>query len=103
MGKSISRGLWDDSDDGELHGAIIAFEQILQSIPNDRVAMEALWNMYEQLGDFEKGKHYLYRLARELARAGDVAAIHKIIDTVRSRAQGDSEGQSIVAQLSEFD
>ena len=49
--------------ESQVWSAIAAFEQIVQTIPNDRVSLEALSHAYEQVGDLARSRDYLVRLA----------------------------------------
>lgn len=48
--------------ESQVWSAIAAFEQIVQTIPNDRVSLEALSHAYEQVGDLARSLDYLIRL-----------------------------------------
>jgi len=62
------------SSDAELKSAIVAFEQILDAEPNDRLALETLSDAYERVGDKIKALTYLNRLGDVVANEGDVKA-----------------------------
>ncbi|MEI6563285.1 MAG: hypothetical protein WCO42_03135 [bacterium] len=49
--------------ESQVWSAIAAFEQIVETIPNDRVSLEALSHAYEQVGDLSRARDYLTRLA----------------------------------------
>lgn len=48
--------------ENEVWSAIAAFEQIVQTIPDDRVSLEALSHAYEQIGDLARARDYFLRL-----------------------------------------
>ena len=52
----------DKSSDANVRDAIVAFEQILEAIPDDRVALEMLAEAHEQAGNKDKAVEYLARL-----------------------------------------
>lgn len=57
--------------DGQFWDAIALFEGILESMPEDRVALEALALAYEQIGDLARARDYLVRLAKVVLREED--------------------------------
>ncbi len=57
--------------DSQFWDAIALFEGILESIPEDRVALEALALAYEQVGDLARARDYLIRLAKVVLREAD--------------------------------
>jgi len=62
------------SDAEQVLEAVSFFEQMLQTMPDDRVSLEVLSQAYEQAGDAAKACALLARLARVLERDGDVDA-----------------------------
>ena len=48
--------------ESQVCNAIAAFEQIVETIPDDRVSLEALSHAYEQVGDLSRAREYLSRL-----------------------------------------
>jgi len=62
----------EDSD--QVNEAVSFFEQILQSMPEDRVSLEVLSQAYEQAGDANQACDLLARLARVIERDGDADA-----------------------------
>jgi tetratricopeptide (TPR) repeat protein len=69
--------------EAELREAIATFEQILEAIPNDRLALETLADAYEQLGHADKALEYYIKLAHVVAEEGDRAAAPLIRDKLR--------------------
>lgn len=61
-------------DTEQVNEAVSFFEQILQSMPDDRVSLEVLSQAYEQAGDAAKACDLLSRLASVIERDGDVEA-----------------------------
>lgn len=55
----------------QIWNAIAAFEQIVETIPDDRVSLEALSHAYEQVGDLARARDYLVRLAHVVAAEND--------------------------------
>ena len=69
--------------ESEVLNAIMAFEQILEAMPNDRPILEALAHAYEQLGDLSRARDYLIRLANAIA---DDAAVEDAIGVLERLA-----------------
>lgn len=63
--------------------AITAFEQILEALPDDQLALETLLDAYEEIGDRPKALEYLIRLARVVADESDAEAAPRIIEKLR--------------------
>lgn len=57
--------------ESQVWSAIAAFEQIVETIPNDRVSLEALSHAYEQVGDLSRAREYLIRLANVVIEEND--------------------------------
>lgn len=57
--------------DQQVWETVAFFEQILQSMPDDRVSLEVLSQAYEQAGDLARACDYLVRLADVIVREGD--------------------------------
>ena len=57
--------------ESQVWSAIAAFEQIVETIPNDRVSLEALSHAYEQVGDLSRAREYLTRLAHVVIEEND--------------------------------
>jgi tetratricopeptide (TPR) repeat protein len=83
-------GVWD---------AIAAFEQILQTIPDDRTAVDALATAYEQLGDLARAGEYLARLARMVVAEADHAAAPGVLERIKKFRDASKEIQEAAAQL----
>lgn len=66
MSKSVLQG-----SEEEVHGAIAAFEEILDVMPGDRVALETLYEGYLMLGEHERAGEYLARLSIIVAEEQD--------------------------------
>lgn len=85
--------------EAEVWGAIQAFEQILEAIPNDRASLEALWNAYEQIGDYAKSKEYLIRLGSVLVDEGDADAARELIEKLASLAEEDPAARQLLDKV----
>lgn len=67
--------------ENQIWNAIAAFEQIVETIPDDRVSLEALSHAYEQVGDLSRARDYLVRLANVVATEKD----HEAASLLRER------------------
>jgi hypothetical protein len=85
--------------EAEVWGAIAAFEQILEALPTDRASLEALWNAYEQIGDFAKSRGYLFRLGNVIADEEDVDVARELLDKVRPLAAEDESAKTLLGRL----
>ncbi|HOW98911.1 MAG TPA: hypothetical protein P5567_00255 [Kiritimatiellia bacterium] len=73
----------DAGDASNVREAIAAFEQILEALPDDRLALETLLDAYAEIGDRPKTLQYLLRLARVVADEADAEAAPKVLDRLR--------------------
>lgn len=71
---------------------IVYFEKVLKEIPGDRTALEFLSVAYEQLGDAERTRTTLIRLAMTLLREGDLAAADAIGTRLDAYSELDAKG-----------
>ena len=73
----------DAGEASNVREAIAAFEQILEALPDDRLALETLLDAYAEIGDRPKALEYLLRLARVVADEADADAAPKVLDRLR--------------------
>ncbi len=78
--------------------AISFFEQILQSMPDDRVSIEVLAQAYEGNGETAKARDLLMRLARVIERDGDLESGRQLQPRLATYA-GHAEADAALAQL----
>lgn len=83
----------------ELREAISTFEQILEAIPNDRLALETLADAYEQLGQPEKALDYYIRLAHVVAEEDDRAVAAVIRQKLQELGGDSGEAHLAAAEL----
>lgn len=57
--------------ENQVWSAIAAFEQIVETIPDDRVSLEALSHAYEQVGDLARSRDYLVKLVNVVIKEND--------------------------------
>jgi hypothetical protein len=82
----------------EVRGAISAFEQILQAIPNDRAAMDAIFHAYDEVGDTAKAADYLFRLVRTMVDEGDFGQARGLLANAPAYAE-DARAAELVATI----
>lgn len=88
-----------DDRENQVWSAIAVFEQIVQTIPNDRVSLEALSHAYEQVGDHTRAREYLIRLANVLADEQDREAAEVVQDRLKRLAGTDLEAGEAQARI----
>ncbi len=85
--------------DAEVRDAIMAFEQILEAIPNDRLALETLYDAYQQVGDKAKALEHLSRLCKVVLDDRDTAAAPGLLEKLVALADGDPAAQKLIEEL----
>jgi tetratricopeptide (TPR) repeat protein len=78
-----------NASESEVWSAIASFEQILEAMPNDRVALETLYEAYEKIGDQAHALHYLARLAEVVAEERDVQSAIPLMEQLQAHADLD--------------
>lgn len=71
------------SSEEEVWNAVMAFEEILQVMPEDRVALETLYEAYNLLGDQAKATDYLLRLGTVVADEADRDGAGELLTALR--------------------
>ena len=88
-----------NASDQEFRDAIDAFDQILEAIPNDRMALETLIDAYEQIGDRKKALEYVIRLAKVIEEDRDTEAAPRLIEKLRVLGANDPSAKQILENL----
>ena len=88
--------------ESQVWSAIAAFEQIVQTIPNDRVSLEALSHAYEQVGDLARSRDYLIRLVNVVLDEKDRDAADFLRERLLRYASTDAEARRIEDRLEAF-
>lgn len=88
-------------DQKQVLEAVSFFEQMLQTMPDDRVSMEVLAQTYEQAGEPIRARNLLLRLARIAEREKDRDTASALYDRLAPYA-GDSETDEIRQRLARF-
>ncbi len=89
--------------ESEILNAIAAFEKILEAIPNDRISLETLADAYDKIGDRERARNYLLRLAQALIEEKDEDAARDLLHRLRAYEQNDSEIQNAIARIEKME
>jgi len=76
--------------EGEVWSAISSFEQILEAMPNDRVALETLYEAYDKIGDQAQALNYLGRLATVVCEERDKNAAATLLEKIEEHMDSDS-------------
>ncbi len=88
--------------EAEVWNAISAFEQILDAIPNDRVALETLYDAYEKIGDHAQSLSYLLRLGNVVAEEADIDAAVGLLEKIEPRIGDNEEAKKTAQALKEL-
>ncbi len=88
--------------ESQVWNAIAAFEQIVQTIPNDRVSLEALSHAYEQVGDLARSRDFLVRLVNVVLEERDREAAGLLRDRLVRYAASDAAAKETEARLMVF-
>jgi len=86
----------------EVKDAISAFEQILDAMPNDRLALETLCDAYEQVGDRKKSLEYLLRLSKVLKEENDTLAMPNLLAKLRSVGDQEAVASAEIASIEDI-
>jgi|GEM_PF-575271 len=85
--------------ESEVWNAIMAFEQILEAIPNDRTSLETLSDAYEQIGDLTKAKDYTLRLAKVILDEADNESAAGILPKIQHYASEDPAVKDLLKKI----
>jgi hypothetical protein len=88
--------------ESQVWNAIAAFEQIVETIPNDRVSLEALSHAYGQVGDLSRAREYLARLIAVVIEEKDRDAIEMLRDRMVLLAASDPLARETLARIDAF-
>ena len=88
--------------ENQVWNAIAAFEQIVETIPDDRVSLEALSHAYEQVGDLSRARDYLGRLVAVVIEEKDRDAVEMLRDRVVSLAASDPHARETLTHMDAF-
>jgi hypothetical protein len=85
--------------ESEVHDAIAGFEQILEAMPDDRVALETLYEAHEQAGNKPRALEYLLRLGQSIADENDTDAAPVVLAKIRALGEGNPLAVGVVEKL----
>jgi Type II secretion system (T2SS), protein E, N-terminal domain len=88
--------------ENQVWNAIAAFEQIVETIPNDRVSLEALSHAYGQVGDLSRAREYLTRLITVVIEEKDRDAVEMLRDRMVSLEASDPLARETLARMDAF-
>jgi len=88
--------------ESQVWSAIAAFEQIVQTIPNDRVSLEALSHAYEQVGDLARSRDFLVRLVGVVVSEKDRDAADLLRERLERHAASSTEAKDAQTRLEAF-
>jgi hypothetical protein len=88
-----------NTSEREVRDAIDAFEQILEAIPNDRMALETLADAYEQINDRKKALEYVIRLAEVIEEDRDTETAPRLIEKLRALGANDPSAKQMLETL----
>ena len=90
---------FDNSPESEVWNAIDAFEQILQAMPNDRTALETLYDAYDRIGDKTRSLEHLIALAALVIEEGDSDSVPWVYNGLRNHAKNNAAAADAIKQL----
>ncbi|MBM4142259.1 MAG: hypothetical protein FJ225_01505 [Lentisphaerae bacterium] len=88
-----------DDLSAEIRGAVAGFEKILEALPDDRASLEALAHAYEQIGQPDRAKDYLFRLADVLVSDGDVEGARELAERIEPHAEDDPRARELIVRI----
>ena len=89
----------ENRSEEEVWNAISAFEQILEAMPEDRVALQTLYEAYERLGDVHHALNYLIRLATVIVDERDATAASSITEKLKQLGGDDPAALQVLEDL----
>lgn len=95
----MTQGVDRTDAESDIWSAIVAFEKIVEAMPEDRDSLAALAHAYEQIGDRARAVEYWRRLGGATLRAGDAAGAGVVAERMGALADGDAETETLLAAL----
>ncbi len=90
---------FEKSAESEVWNAIDAFEQILEAMPDDRTALETLYEAYDHIGDKTHALEYLTKLAVQIAEEGDTDSVPWVYHSLLELGAEDPEGKKALQMM----
>ena len=91
-----------DNQEPDVTQAISAFEHILDVMPNDRLALESLYDAYISAGDMPHALKYLSRLADVLMEESDEKGLQPVIEKLTFLSDSYPEATAKLNQIEAF-
>jgi hypothetical protein len=91
-----------EETDSPVWNAIAAFEQIIQTVPNDRISLDALSHAYEQVGDLTRAREYMVRLANVIVDEADRDAAETLRERLTRYAASDPTAKEAERRVEQF-
>lgn len=88
--------------DQDVWAAIVAFQKILEVMPNDRGSLEGLAHAFEQIGDLTQARDYLLRLGEVLVAEGDYEAARQLLDRLEVHSSDDGRVAALIARIQDL-
>ncbi len=85
--------------ESDVFSTIMAFEEVLEVMPDDRGALESVANAYEELGDQKQAANYAMRLVRVLLDEGDAVAAAEWVAKLRAHADDNPEVNALIEEV----
>lgn len=85
---------FEKSQETEVWNAIAAFEEILAAMPDDRTALETLFDAYDHIGDKTQALEYLIRLANQICDDRDDGSMPWVFDSLHRVGATDENAQA---------
>ncbi len=86
-------------DESDVFSTIMAFEQILEVMPDDRSALESVAHAYDELGDHIQAKNYIMRLVRVLLDESNTDEAAEWVDKLRAHAEDDPGVKTLIEEM----
>lgn len=90
---------FEKAPESEVWNAISAFEQILDAMPDDRTALETLFEAYEHIGDRAQALQHLLRLAKVVVEEGDTEPMAWLYSEVQRLGEGSPQAEATLQSM----
>ncbi len=90
---------FEKSAESEVWSAIAAFEEILAAMPDDRTALETLYDAYDHIGEKTKALEHLVKLASQVRDEQDPGPISWICESLERLGREDPQAKQASQDL----
>lgn len=101
MSGSNSDQIGGERREEDVWSAISTFEHILEAMPEDRVALEALCEAYARVGDHARATEYMVRLGELLLKLGDTVAARALLPRLEVAASVEPAAAALAQRIRE--